>query len=96
MPSCDGFLGRYVLGGAVPGGLGETFDWRDVTSLALEDGVLGGKVLLDTDRPVAIHAAPHKTVSQSEDGFEKIMQAVTLRLMLPLSAGLFRISLIVE
>jgi hypothetical protein len=96
MPSCDGFLGRYMLGGAVPGGLGETFDWKDVTSLTLEDGVLGGKVLLAADRPVAIHAAPHKTVSQSEDGFEKIMQAVTLRLSLPLPAGPFRISLVVE
>ena len=96
MPSCDGFLGRYVLGGAVPGGLGETFDWKDVTSVALEDGVLGGKISLGTDRPVAIHAAPHKTVSQSEDGFEKIMQAVTLRLSLALSATPFRITVIVE
>ncbi len=96
MPSCDGFLGRYVLGGAVPGGLGETFDWKDVSELTLEDGVLGGKVLLGTDRPVAIHAAPHKTVSQSEDGFEKIMQAVTLRLSLPLPAGPLSIRLIVE
>ena len=101
MPSCDGFLGRYilgdpVLGDSVPGGLGETFDWKDVTSLALEDGVLGGKVLLGADRSVAIHAAPHKTVSQSEDGFEKIMQAVTLRLSLPLAAGAFRISLVIE
>lgn len=96
MPSCDGFLGRYVLAGAVPGGFGDTFDWKDVTSIALEDGVLGGKVMLVTDRPVAIRAAPHKTVSQSEDGFEKIMQAVTLRLSLVLPATPFRIALTVE
>jgi hypothetical protein len=96
MPSCDGFLGRYSLGGSVPGGLGDTFDWKDVTSLVLEDGVLGGKISLGADRPVVIHAAPHKTVSQSEDGFEKIMQAVTLRLSLAASATPFRIILAVE
>jgi alpha-amylase/alpha-mannosidase (GH57 family) len=96
MPSCDGFLGRYVLRDSVPGGLGDTFDWEDVTSLALEDGVLGGKVLLGADQPVAIHAAPHKTVSQSEDGFEKIMQAVTLRLSFALSAKPFRITMTIE
>ncbi|HEX7810583.1 MAG TPA: alpha-amylase/4-alpha-glucanotransferase domain-containing protein [Burkholderiales bacterium] len=96
MPSCDGFLGRYLLGGAVPGGFGETFDWDNATSVILEDGVLGGKLRLETDQPVTIKAAPHKTVSQSEDGFEKIMQAVTLRLSLRLSAAPFRITLTVE
>jgi 4-alpha-glucanotransferase len=83
MPSCDGFLGRYVVNGEVSGGFGQPCAWQNITTLALEDGVLGGKVVLTTDRPVTVHAAPHKTVSQSEDGFEKIMQAVTLRIVHP-------------
>ena len=83
MPSCDGFLGRYVVNGEVPGGFGEPYAWQDITTLALEDGVLGGKVVLTMNPPVAVKVAPHKTVSQSEDGFEKIMQAVTLRIVHP-------------
>ena len=53
--------------------------------LVLEDGVLGGALQLSMDPPAALSARPHKTVSQSEDGFEKIMQAVTLKLAWPLS-----------
>lgn len=83
MPSCDGFLGSYLLNGAVPGGLGEAFEWQEVTSLVLRDGVLDGQVELRADRLVRIRVAPHKTVSQSEDGFEKIMQAVTLHIAHP-------------
>ncbi len=83
MPSCDGFLGRYVLNGEVPGGFGQAFNWEGIKSLALEDEVLGGKVTLTTGEPISISAAPHKTVSQSEDGFEKIMQAVCLRIHAP-------------
>ncbi|MGH9253036.1 MAG: alpha-amylase/4-alpha-glucanotransferase domain-containing protein, partial [Vicinamibacterales bacterium] len=93
MPSCDGFLGRYVLlDGEVPGGFGERFRWDGVSKLTLEDGVLGGKLVLSASRPVTIHAAPHHTVSQSEDGFEKIMQAVTLRLVTPEPVSALRIS----
>ena len=80
MPSCDGFLGRYVVNGEVPGGFGESYAWQNISTLVLEDGVLGGKVVLTMNPPVAVSASPHKTVSQSEDGFEKIMQAVTLRI----------------
>ena len=80
MPSCDGFLGRYLVNGVVPGGFGQVFNWESITSLTLEDGVLGGKVTLASVEPVSVNAGPHKTVSQSEGGFEKIMQAVTLRL----------------
>ncbi|MBC8008259.1 MAG: DUF1926 domain-containing protein [Prolixibacteraceae bacterium] len=83
MPSCDGFLGRYVVNGEVPGGFGQPYTWENITTLALEDGVLGGKIVLTATEPLTIHAAPHKTVSQSEDGFEKIMQAVTLRIVHP-------------
>jgi len=96
MPSCDGFLGRYVVNGAVPGGFGETYTWQNISTLALEDDVLGGKVVLTLDPPVAVSAAPHKTVSQSEDGFEKIMQAVTLRIVHPHLSRELRIELTVE
>ena len=97
MPSCDGFLGRYVVNGEVPGGLGQSFTWEGISTLALEDGVLGGRVVLTFSRPVIIHAAPHQTVSQSEDGFEKIMQAVTLKISVQPQAGAaFSIILAVE
>ncbi|HVY04552.1 MAG TPA: alpha-amylase/4-alpha-glucanotransferase domain-containing protein [Burkholderiales bacterium] len=95
MPSCDGFLGRYLVNAAVPGGLGEVFTWEGIDEVALEDGVLKGRVTLRCDCPMNVSAAPHKTVSQSEDGFEKIMQAVTLRISVP-GQQAFSISLTVE
>lgn len=95
MPSCDGFLGRYRAGDTVAGGLGETFEWKDISAITLEDGVLGGSVSLRTDRPVLLLAAPHKTVSQSEDGFEKIMQAVTLRIRHRMADGPLKVTLTV-
>jgi alpha-amylase/alpha-mannosidase (GH57 family) len=91
MPSCDGFFGRYVVNGEIPGGFGQAFNWESIRSLTLEDGVLGGKVTISTTEPVSVGAAPHKTVSQSEDGFEKIMQAVYLRIHAP--AGNFSVKL---
>jgi alpha-amylase/alpha-mannosidase (GH57 family) len=95
MPSCDGFLGRFLVGETVAGGFGEACEWKDISALTLEDGVLGGSIALRTDRPVTILAAPLKTVSQSEDGFEKIMQAVTLRLRHRLGEGPLRVTLTV-
>jgi hypothetical protein len=53
--------------------------------ITLADDVLGGSVTLSTSHRVQLHAAPHFSVSQSEAGFEKIMQAVTLKLAWPLS-----------
>ena len=96
MPSCDGFLGRYVLDGGVAGGFGQTFAWSQLGELHLEDDVLRGKVVLHVSRPVTIHAAAHCTVSQSEGGFEKIMQAVALRLVTPEPVSSLRVSLTVS
>ena len=97
MPSCDGFLGRYVVDGAVPGGFGQAFTWEGIKTLTLEDGVLHGRVLLICNEPVTVSASPHQTVSQSEDGFEKIMQAVTLKVsMNPEDAAVFQLMLTVE
>ena len=96
MPSADGFLGRYVVNGEIPGGFGQAFNWEGIKSLTLEDRVLGGKVILTSEVPVSISAAPHKTVSQSEDGFEKIMQAVCLRIHAPAGNSSFKLQITIE
>ncbi len=83
MPSCDGFMGRYIEDGQVLGGFGTALDMADVDGLILDDGVLGGHLCLNANRVVQLHAGPFYTVSQSEAGFEKIMQAVMLNLEWP-------------
>jgi alpha-amylase len=81
MPSCDGYAGRFVLaGGEIPCGFGQVLERRGVRELTLEDGVLRGALALTTNLPVDLSARPHQTVSQSEAGFEKIMQAVEITL----------------
>lgn len=80
LPSCDGFLGRYVLAdGRIPGGFGQPLDVGAATALALEDGILGGRVDISSSFSAIIRGRPVHTVSQSEAGFEKIMQATELR-----------------
>lgn len=96
MPSCDGFLGRYVFEGRVPGGFGQPLVLPAMTAVNLEDGVLRGSLALLTSAPVSLHAAPLHTVSQSEDGFEKIMQSVTLTLRWPLATGANSITIALE
>jgi hypothetical protein len=94
MPSCDGFGGRYVLAdGSVPGGFGETLMLAEVTQLRLEDSELRGALCVEATQPVTIEAHAHRTVSQSEAGFEKIMQAVCLTLAWSPAAGDQRIAL---
>ena len=84
MPSCDGYSGRYRLAdGGIPCGFGQELVIDDARRLALEDGELGGALRLESDRPLHVDAAPHFTVSQSEAGFEKIMQAACLTLTWP-------------
>ncbi|OYY92701.1 MAG: hypothetical protein B7Y41_14965 [Hydrogenophilales bacterium 28-61-23] len=80
MPSCDGPAGRYVVDGEVSGGFGQAFTWNELKALTLEDRLLGAAIRLETNRPARIKAQPHFTVSQSETGFEQIMQAVELTL----------------
>lgn len=86
MPSCDGPAGRYEYLGGIPGGFGQVFERDHLESLTLADEVLGGQLILRASHPVRLHATPHFSVSQSEAGFEKIMQAVTLTLTWRLSA----------
>ncbi|MCL4470841.1 MAG: alpha-amylase/4-alpha-glucanotransferase domain-containing protein [Sulfuricella sp.] len=84
MPSCDGPAGRFVFEGRVPGGFGQAVVLEAARELLLEDDVLGGAVKLTLSEPARLASSPHFSVSQSEAGFEKIMQAVTLTLEWPL------------
>jgi alpha-amylase/alpha-mannosidase (GH57 family) len=86
MPSCDGPAGRYVFKGRIPGGFGQVIALDAMEEIELADDVLGGRLILRASQPVRLHGAPHFSVSQSEGGFEKIMQAVTLVLSWPLAA----------
>ncbi|MCX7175725.1 MAG: DUF1926 domain-containing protein, partial [Proteobacteria bacterium] len=81
MPSCDGYSGRYRLAdGSVPCGFGQVLEVADLLEITLEDGELRGQLKLGADRPLGLSAAPYFTASQSEAGFEKIMQAACLTL----------------
>ena len=57
-----------------------------MNEILLEDEVLGGSLKLSTNVPGVLNTWPHFSVSQSEAGFEKIMQAVTLELVWPMTA----------
>jgi hypothetical protein len=83
MPSCDGFGGHYILAdGSIPGGFGQPLTFSNLSQLTLADSELdGGAVQLTAVPPSPTFSGqPHDTVSQSEAGFEKIMQAVCLTL----------------
>ena len=80
MPRCDGPAGRFKLGEKIIGGFGQNHTIEQLENIWLEDEVLGGKVLLICNQPAYFEASPHFSVSQSEAGFEKIMQAVTIKL----------------
>ena len=83
MPCCDGYAGRYVgADNNILGGFGMLLE-MEAERLILDDGVLGGHLVLGASRAVAIHAAPYFTASQSEAGFEKIMQAVEITVQWP-------------
>jgi len=83
MPCCDGYAGRYVGSDAnILGGFGTPLELR-AERLILDDGVLGGHLILGASQVISIHAAPYFTASQSEAGFEKIMQAVEITVQWP-------------
>ena len=99
MPSCDGFLGRYVLAdGSIPGGFGQPLELAGATWLTLEDGVLGGRIALQSSIAGKIKCQAHQTVSQSEAGFEKIMQSAELQLswIIPGDACSLQLQLTIE
>lgn len=86
MPSCDGTAGRFRMGENVPGGFGQMVKLGGLKQIVLEDEILGGALNLHSNIACSFNSHPHFSVSQSEAGFEKIMQAVTLELQWPASA----------
>lgn len=92
MPSADGYAGRYLLRGGIPGGFGQPLDADGVAELVLDDRFMRGAIAVVASRPARVRARPLHTVSQSEDGFEKIMQCVTLELEWPLAGGAAEVS----
>jgi 4-alpha-glucanotransferase/alpha-amylase len=78
MPSCDGWGGRYVYEGAILGGFGQPIELDRFSRIMLDDDELGGSIELKASHPALLRGRPYYSVSQSEAGFEKIMQAVTL------------------
>jgi hypothetical protein len=78
MPSCDGPAGRFRVGGEIMGGFGQELNLAAMQRIVLEDAVLDGKLSVSVNRAVSFHSQPCFSVSQSEAGFEKIMQAVVL------------------
>ncbi|MDK9703863.1 MAG: DUF1926 domain-containing protein [Sulfuritalea sp.] len=88
LPSCDGYGGRYVLaGGSIPGGFGHALELDGLQRITLEDSELGGALHIEAGQAAQFKARPHRTVSQSEAGFEKIMQAVCITLAWSPAAG---------
>lgn len=83
MPSCDGPAGCFRLGDHIPGGFGQFHQLEQCGEIELHDEVLGGRLILSAATPATLRSAPCFSVSQSEAGFEKIMQAVTLQLSWP-------------
>jgi len=85
MPCCDGYAGRYIdANNKILGGFGTPLEINKAARLILDDGVLGGHLILGASQSVSIHAKPYFTVSQSEAGFEKIMQAVEIIVQWPI------------
>jgi hypothetical protein len=96
MPSCDGYLGRYLLDGEVRGGFGQPLEVEGMTVLRMEDGVLGGSLTVRCEPAARLDARPLHTVSQSEAGFEKIMQAATLSLAWSLPGGTAEVQVVIS
>ncbi|CAH1387729.1 alpha-amylase/4-alpha-glucanotransferase domain-containing protein [Candidatus Nitrotoga sp. M5] len=96
MPSCDGYSGRYIQNEKILSGFGSVLELTDLDGLVLDDGILGGNLVLNNNYPIQLHGMPYFTVSQSEAGFEKIMQAVMLTLQWPLSQSEMSIKLTIK
>jgi 4-alpha-glucanotransferase len=56
-----------------------------LTDIILDDEALRGGIVLKASAPVRLSAQPYHSVSQSEGGFEKIMQGVTITLEWPVA-----------
>ena len=80
MQGWEGRGGRFRIGKNILGGFGHAIKFSGLKHMALEDEVLGGAVHLNSNIACNFCGHPYFSVSQSEAGFEKIMQAVTLQL----------------
>jgi 4-alpha-glucanotransferase/alpha-amylase len=78
MPSCDGFSGRYIVGDSIPCGFGQALDVQGAPVVVLDDRFLEGAVALECSPAARVRGRPYFTVSQSEDGFERVMQSATV------------------
>jgi hypothetical protein len=87
MPSCDGYAGRYIVGGTIPGGFGQPLDLDQAAEFTLDDRYMRGAVVIRCAPPARVTGRPYHTVSQSEEGFERIMQSATIELGWPVSGG---------
>ncbi|MBN2680188.1 DUF1926 domain-containing protein [Acidithiobacillus montserratensis] len=87
MPSCDGPAGQFFADGTSQGGFGQPIQGEKTRQIVLDDAVMGGKIRLNCHPPARWEAAPHLTVSQSEAGFEKIMQALQLDFYWDITTG---------
>ena len=89
LPSCDGYGGRYVLAdGSIRGGFGQELEFAVMQRITLEDSELHGALQIEAKPPLRLKARPHRTVSQSEAGFEKIMQGICIVLAWSPASGL--------
>ena len=80
MPSADGPGGTFLVEGARHGHLATKLELHDARTLVLDDRELGGRVEVSVMPACELRAAPLVTVSRSESGYEKIVQATTLTL----------------
>lgn len=87
MPSCDGYSGRYLVGDDIPCGFGQPLDLAEAASLVLDDRFLRGGVAIACSPPARITCRPYHTVSQSEDGFERVMQSATVVVKWPVTGA---------
>jgi hypothetical protein len=78
MPCCNGVAGRYIVSGQIAGGFGQAFEWPGTAEVLLEDLFLRGRITLTAEPPAHVTVRPYHTISQSEGGLERIMQAVTV------------------
>jgi alpha-amylase len=85
MPSCDGPGGTYVVDRVEAGGFETLVTGEHLSSIEMRDSELGGSLEIAASPAVRIDARPFYTASQSEAGFEKIMQTATLRLWWPVA-----------
>jgi alpha-amylase/alpha-mannosidase (GH57 family) len=83
MPSCDGFAGRYIVGDDIPCGFGQPLDIASTHELTLDDRCIGGGLSLVFAPAARVRGRPYYTVSQSEDGFERVMQSASVEVEWP-------------